>query len=257
MSRATLQKGLAWLDAVFSHNAVVAILSAGLALWATWYIDSRAEARAERAEMHRVIDEIISDMAAHRFAVEQAVALAYEEEHLTFEDRFAAVVRARAMILDAAGPANARLTGQVQRLSRYFAIHAPNAVNPMEVIADGPVANIVVMIRCATNVLDIVDAGTRALASAAHQTCDGWLPANTSDEDRARLAALDGVGFAERVNRHIACTSRLLPVLHAAVDDADVAQDALSQGMAACGTQMTSEGLVFLPLTLTVADVLP
>lgn len=66
MSRATLQKGLAWLDAVFSHNAVVAILSAGLALGATRWLDDRAQARADDAVMRAQAGEIVAAVALAR-----------------------------------------------------------------------------------------------------------------------------------------------------------------------------------------------
>lgn len=66
LTKAKAHRALAWLDAVFSHNAIVAMLSASLALGATWWLDSRAQARANDDVMRVQAGEIVAAVALAR-----------------------------------------------------------------------------------------------------------------------------------------------------------------------------------------------
>lgn len=69
-----LRQVVRWLDQLFVHPAFVGMLSAAVAFAATWYLDTRADARAQAGEFRQIFFELVEAETRIRLAYSDLIS---------------------------------------------------------------------------------------------------------------------------------------------------------------------------------------
>jgi len=181
------------IDSWISHPAVVAVLSAGLALGATWWLDARATERAARAAATEVALEFASDAAEVRLAaLELFEAVADPEQDPP--TRRLTVARATDFLDERLRTFQAGATGAHWQLSRFFVDRgAEPGYHPAELMMSHVYGLTSEIARCA-GTLDGRFRGLSGDRPDAQVACDQNAPPGG-----------DIVGFAGLLVRTIEC----------------------------------------------------